>query len=212
MYFVSPGNTLCCELVIAVMSICLAIISKVTFSSMFKEESTWPCVNVPICRQVSSLALLKMNHNCWAKSTLLFSIFLANGTKRKIRSIVKISGGFWRAILMRLRYKRTHTDFNHKEPASFFLWTGENSQISLGKSRGWCSFWIILYCSCQTKEKPNFVSSHKIFCGWLHFLTENFKFSIFNAIFPSFFINCINIEEMDAYTYFFLSEKRPKLF
>ena len=132
MYFVSPGNTLCCELVIAVMSICLAIISKVTFSSMFKEESTWPCVNVPICRQVSSLALLKMNHNCWAKSTLLFSIFLANGTKRKIRSIVKISGGFWRAILMRLRYKRTHTDFNHKEPASFFLWTGENSQISLG--------------------------------------------------------------------------------
>ena len=74
MYFVSPGNTLCCELVIAVMSICLAIISKVTFSSMFKEESTWPCVNVPICRQVSSLALLKMNHNCWAKSTLLFSI------------------------------------------------------------------------------------------------------------------------------------------
>ena len=40
MYFVSPGNTLCCELVIAVMSICLAIISKVTFSSMFKEEST----------------------------------------------------------------------------------------------------------------------------------------------------------------------------
>ena len=132
MYFVSPGNTLCCELVIAVMSICLAIISKVTFSSMFKEESTWPCVNVPICRQVSSLALLKMNHNCWAKSTLLFSISEVNGTKRKIRSIVKISGGFWRAILMRLRYKRTHTDFNHKEPASFFLWTGENSQISLG--------------------------------------------------------------------------------